>query len=182
MIPIIVAPKRTLCALWSLWGAKGHGWEVENLWLRCYQSLVCLSYVKMLNLTFTNSKLILFAIKRLRFFFSPYPTNKILKKTSLDLSSFLGFNFDGSPIKFQLHWCRGIIVKINPLVPGPPPPPPRFRHLWSILYLKFITSWVRDWISRLIRNPHRHSRIGLSYFYLPKRANVERDSVVSQFQ
>ena len=40
-------------------------------------------------------------------------TNKILKKTSLDLSSFLGFNFDGRPIKFRIHSCRGNIVEIN---------------------------------------------------------------------
>ena len=43
----------------------------------------------------------------------PYPTNKILKKTSLDLSSFLGLNFDGRPIKFQIHSCRGNIVETN---------------------------------------------------------------------
>ena len=46
-------------------------------------------------------------------FCSPHPTNKILKKTSLDLSSFLGFNFDGRPIKFQIHSCRLNIVEIN---------------------------------------------------------------------
>ena len=44
---------------------------------------------------------------------APYPINKILKKTSLDLSSFLDFNFDGRPIKFQIHSCRGNIVEIN---------------------------------------------------------------------
>ena len=38
---------------------------------------------------------------------------KILKETSLDLSSFLSFNFDGRPIKFQMRSCRGNIVEIN---------------------------------------------------------------------
>ena len=46
-------------------------------------------------------------------FCSPHPTNKIFNKTSLDLSSFLGFNFDGRRIKFQIHSCRGNIVEIN---------------------------------------------------------------------
>ena len=46
-------------------------------------------------------------------FCSSHPRNKILKKTFLDLSSFLGFNFDGRPIKFQIHSCRGSIVEIN---------------------------------------------------------------------
>ena len=46
-------------------------------------------------------------------FCSPHLTNKILKKTSLDLSSFLDFNFDGRPIKFQIHSCRSNIVEIN---------------------------------------------------------------------
>ena len=42
----------------------------------------------------------------------PHRTNKIIKKTSLDLSCFLGFNFDGRPIKFQIHSCKGNIVEI----------------------------------------------------------------------
>ena len=46
-------------------------------------------------------------------FCSPHPTNKILKKTSLDLRSFLGFNFDGRPIKFQMYSHRGNIVEIH---------------------------------------------------------------------
>ena len=68
------------------------------------------------------------------------PTNKILKKTSLDLSSFLGFSFDRRPIKFQIHSYRGNIVEINAKIrapqgptekrggaratPAPPVPPP----------------------------------------------------------
>ena len=43
----------------------------------------------------------------------PHPTNKILKKTSLDLSSFLDFNFDGRPIEFWIHSCRGNTVEMN---------------------------------------------------------------------
>ena len=43
----------------------------------------------------------------------PHPTNKFSEETSLDLSSFLGFNFDGRPIEFQIHSCRGNIVEIN---------------------------------------------------------------------
>ena len=54
-----------------------------------------------------------FAIRRLHFFLFPHPTNKILKKTSLDLSFFLDFNFDGRPTKFQTLSCRGIIAKIS---------------------------------------------------------------------
>ena len=46
-------------------------------------------------------------------FCSPHPTNKIFKEDTLILSSFLSFNFDGRPIKFQIHSCRGNIVKIN---------------------------------------------------------------------
>ena len=113
---------------------------VENPWLRCYQSLVCLLYVKMLNLTFTSRKLLFFVIRRLHFFCFLHSINKILKKTSLDLSSFLGFNFDDRLITFQTHLCRGIIVEINAEL-GPPKPflkkverpgPPRFRHLLHV--------------------------------------------------
>ena len=68
--------------------------------------------LKMLNLTFTSRKLIFSAIRILHFFGSPHPTNKISNKVSLELSSFLG-NFDGRPIKFQIHSCRGIVVEIN---------------------------------------------------------------------
>ena len=71
------------------------GLDVTNCWF-------AFLYVKILNLTFASRKLIFFAI-RLHFFCSPNPTNKILKKTSLDLSSFLGLNFDGRPITFQIH-------------------------------------------------------------------------------
>ena len=79
--------------------------------LYCYQSLFCLLYLKMLNLTFTSRELTFFAIRRLHFT-SPRPTNKVLKKTSLDLSFFLGFNFDGRPIKFKIHSRRCVIVEI----------------------------------------------------------------------
>ena len=34
------------------------------------------------------------------------PTNKILKKASRDLSSFLGFKFDGRSIKFQILYIH----------------------------------------------------------------------------
>ena len=54
-----------------------------------------------------------FAIRRLHFFCSFHPTIKISEKTSLDLSSFLSFHFDGKPIKFHIHSCRGIIVEKN---------------------------------------------------------------------
>ena len=53
----------------------------------------------------------------------PPPHKQNLKKTCLDLSSFLGFNFDGRPIKFQIHSCRGNIVKINAKIRSPPAPP-----------------------------------------------------------
>ena len=49
----------------------------------------------------------------------PHRTNKILKKTTLDISFFLGFTFDGRPIKFQIHSCRGNIVEINAYIRPP---------------------------------------------------------------
>ena len=39
----------------------------------------------------------------------PHPTNKISNKTSLDLSSFLGFNFNGKPIKFKYIYAEAIL-------------------------------------------------------------------------
>ena len=87
--------------------------SVENPWPRCHQLLVCLLYDKMLILTFVSRKLIFLPQEDCAFFCSTHPPSKILKKTSLDLSSFLGFNFDGRPIKFQIHLCRGTIVEIN---------------------------------------------------------------------
>ena len=114
MIPTIVARahKGTLWALWSLGGPRA---SVESPWPRCYQSLVCLLYHNSQDTHFDIYKpqVNFFAIRTLRFFCSPHPTSTVLKKTSLDLSSFLGFNFDGRLIKFQIHSCRGIIVEIN---------------------------------------------------------------------
>ena len=54
-------------------------------------------------------KLFLFTIRSLPFFCSPHHRNKILKKASLKLSSFLGFDFDGigRPIQFQIHSRKG---------------------------------------------------------------------------
>ena len=59
----------------------------------------------------------------------PHSTNKILK-AFLDLSSFLGNNFNGRPIAFQIHSCRGNIgekkwggAKAHPAPPVPPPMP-----------------------------------------------------------
>ena len=54
-------------------------------------------------------------------FCSLHPTNKILKKTSMDLCSFLGFNSDGRPIKFQIHSCKGIIAEANTQITVGPP-------------------------------------------------------------
>ena len=72
----------------------------------CLQSIFSLSICAMSNLCglWTSGSCFLFL-------FRP-PTNKILKKTSLDLSFFLGFNFDGRSIKFQMHSHRGNIVEI----------------------------------------------------------------------
>ena len=109
MIPNIVARahKRALYALWSLWGPRA---SVENPWPGCYLSLICLLYDKDAHFDIYKPQLNFFAIRRLRFFCSPHHTSQILK-ISLDLSSFLAFNFDGRPIKLQIHSCRGIIVK-----------------------------------------------------------------------
>ena len=76
-----------------------------------YQSLVCLLYVKMLSLTFTNRELI-FLPKD--YAFSVSPTHKQNFKENISgFKLFPGFNFNGRPIKFQIHLCRGIIVEIN---------------------------------------------------------------------
>ena len=72
--------------------------------------LLFIGYVKMLNLTFASRRVIFFAIRRLRFLYSPRPHKQNFKENN----SFLGFNFDGSlPIKFQIHSCKGFIVKMN---------------------------------------------------------------------
>ena len=58
----------------------------------CLQSIFSLSIYDMSNLGGRQTHGSCF------WFLFPHPTNKILKKTSVDLSSFLGFNFDGRPI------------------------------------------------------------------------------------
>ena len=58
----------------------------------CLQSIFSLSIYDMSNLGGLQTHGSCF------WFLFPHPANKMLKKTSLDLSSFLGFNFDGRPI------------------------------------------------------------------------------------
>ena len=73
----------------------------------CLQSIFNLSTNDMSNLCGLRTPVLASS------FCSPTPKTKFLKKTSLILSSFLGFNFDGRPIKFQIHSCRGNNVEIN---------------------------------------------------------------------
>ena len=62
----------------------------------CLQPIFSLSTCDILCTNYVGFRLTILASS----FCSPHPTNKFFKKTSLDLSFYLGFNFDGRPIKF----------------------------------------------------------------------------------
>ena len=73
-------------------------------------ALICPFDVNMLNLRFTSCKLIFFCCKKITFFlFLSHPTNRILTITSLDLSSFPGFNFYCRPVKFHDIYAKALL-------------------------------------------------------------------------
>ena len=66
---------------------------VENPWLRCYQSLICLLYAKMFNLTFTSRKSIIFYYEKITLFLFLPPHKQNLKENVCGFQLFPGFQF-----------------------------------------------------------------------------------------